>query len=340
MILTCPNCSSKFKVPDNALGTEGRKVKCSKCEHRWHAMPEAAAAPAPVAPAAPAPAAPAAPAAAAEAPAPAPPVEEAAPPPPPPPPPPPAAEEGGAEAEAAPPPPPPPALDDDDDEAPPPPPPDPEAVGDVVDAVTEALAESIGEDALPEMSGEPPIPAAPGASPAAAPKKKSKLWLHLVIGLVVFIVAVATAGVFMRQTLVHYFPPANMLFMMVGLPADTLGYGLNILTPKTSQKLDDKDRVLEIKGEIENTTGKVADLPMLKATLRNSKGDDLLSWTFKAKDPRVLPGEKVGYRTEYRNPPRGSTGLNITFTRPGEMSEKGDKGDKGDKMDTKDKKEK
>ena len=156
------------------------------------------------------------------------------------------------------------------------------------------------------------------------------------IGLVVFIIAVTTAALFMRQTLVHYFPPANMLFMMVGLPADTLGYGLEIMTPKTSQNLDGKDRVLEIKGEIENTTGKVADLPMLKATLRNSKGEDLLSWTFEAKDPRVLPGEKVGYKTEYRNPPRGSTGLSITFTRPEEMSGKGDKGDKGDKMDMKD----
>ena len=239
------------------------------------------------------------------------------------------------EAEAAPPPPPPPPALDEDEDAPPPPPPDPEAAGDVVDAVTEALADAIGEDALPEMSDEPPIPAALGGR-AAPPKKKSKLWLYLVIGLVVFIIAVTTAALFMRQTLVHYFPPANMLFMMVGLPADTLGYGLEIMTPKTSQNLDGKDRVLEIKGEIENTTGKVADLPMLKATLRNSKGEDLLSWTFEAKDPRVLPGEKVGYKTEYRNPPRGSTGLNITFTRPEEMSGKGDKGDKGDKMDMKD----
>ena len=76
------------------------------------------------------------------------------------------------EAEAAPPPPPPPPALDEDEDAPPPPPPDPEAAGDVVDAVTEALADAIGEDALPEMSDEPPIPAALGGR-AAPPKKKS-----------------------------------------------------------------------------------------------------------------------------------------------------------------------
>ena len=39
MILTCPNCSTKFNIKDGALGKTGRKVKCSKCDHSWHAMP-------------------------------------------------------------------------------------------------------------------------------------------------------------------------------------------------------------------------------------------------------------------------------------------------------------
>ena len=68
MNLTCPNCGARFKIKDDALGTKGRKVKCGKCEHRWYAMPEEAAA----APTAPAPADP---------------TEDFAPPPPPPPPP-------------------------------------------------------------------------------------------------------------------------------------------------------------------------------------------------------------------------------------------------------------
>lgn len=41
MILTCPNCSTQFSVPDTALGAQGRKVKCSRCAHTWFQRPEA-----------------------------------------------------------------------------------------------------------------------------------------------------------------------------------------------------------------------------------------------------------------------------------------------------------
>jgi len=39
MIVTCPNCSTHFKVPQGALGTKGRKMKCARCSHVWQAMP-------------------------------------------------------------------------------------------------------------------------------------------------------------------------------------------------------------------------------------------------------------------------------------------------------------
>jgi len=48
MIITCPSCATKFDVPDAALGSTGRKVKCVRCAHVWHQnpqMPEEAASP-------------------------------------------------------------------------------------------------------------------------------------------------------------------------------------------------------------------------------------------------------------------------------------------------------
>lgn len=37
MILVCPSCDSKFNVPDGAIPPAGRKVRCAKCQHSWHA---------------------------------------------------------------------------------------------------------------------------------------------------------------------------------------------------------------------------------------------------------------------------------------------------------------
>lgn len=68
MILICPECATRYRLADNAIGQEGRTVRCKACGHRWHAtresvaLAEAAAeaagkAPAPLSPAAPPPAA-------------------------------------------------------------------------------------------------------------------------------------------------------------------------------------------------------------------------------------------------------------------------------------------
>ncbi len=52
MIIACPACSTRYVVPDSAIGVDGRTVRCAKCRHSWFLdgpEPELAAAPAQVA---------------------------------------------------------------------------------------------------------------------------------------------------------------------------------------------------------------------------------------------------------------------------------------------------
>ena len=41
MIISCPNCATRFVIEDSAIPADGRKVRCIRCEHVWHQTPTA-----------------------------------------------------------------------------------------------------------------------------------------------------------------------------------------------------------------------------------------------------------------------------------------------------------
>jgi len=43
MVVTCPNCGSRYSVDPLAIGPAGRTVQCARCDHRWFQKVEGAA---------------------------------------------------------------------------------------------------------------------------------------------------------------------------------------------------------------------------------------------------------------------------------------------------------
>ena len=40
MKIKCPDCSTSYEIKVEALGPEGRSVKCAKCGNRWFVSPD------------------------------------------------------------------------------------------------------------------------------------------------------------------------------------------------------------------------------------------------------------------------------------------------------------
>ena len=278
MILVCPNCTSRFKVKAEAIGSAGRMVRCAKCGHKWHASPEDLIDPTDLKSLSDA-AAPAkkarlkkkrirclkhrprrlclnrktmTPGEAAAT------VEEA----------------DKDEAEAAVPPPPPPMLDDT---APPPLPSE--------------------EDFVPHRT----VPT----------RRRSPLMAWII--LLVFVTVGSLAAIVFRVDIVTAYLPANKIFSWVGLPVDLLGHGLDISKPQVEAIIESDKRRLVITGTIENGTEETISIPKVAASLLDGNGLELEVWIFVADKAEAFPGESVSYETEFENPPRGATDIIITF---------------------------
>ena len=40
MIITCPNCSTRYSLPQDKIKPGGQKVRCAKCGTVWHQAPD------------------------------------------------------------------------------------------------------------------------------------------------------------------------------------------------------------------------------------------------------------------------------------------------------------
>ena len=298
MILACPNCESKFRVPDGAVGPNGRKVKCRKCGHQWHANQEDdldgagnGAGDAGL-----------------------------------------AGHSGNAagSSDAG-------SMDDiardliarmgeGGDDAPPPPA-APEADGDMPqpepppeDADFGPRADDMGgRGAAGDKPSDFPSLGSDGdftieeRTPAKVSRAPLTAWIILL-----FILLGAGGYLYLeRNAVVHAYPPAEKLYRMVGLAPDLVGYGLELPQPQ-SGRLEGEPTTLFLEGTVRNTLDKPIDIPMLQGALLGSDGTALHTWMFKAEKDRALPTEEVRYRTEVVSPPRGAVEATVTFATPEE----------------------
>ncbi|HEC91148.1 MAG TPA: DUF3426 domain-containing protein [Alphaproteobacteria bacterium] len=350
MIISCPQCNTRYSVDGNAIGQSGRMVGCSRCGNQWHQVPVAAPLPPPIQPR---PILPPQPRMAqpqiAE--------PEPAPPPPPPPPPPP---------EPAPPPPPPPPPEPEpkpEPEPEPKPEPEPEPEPEEV-PVSEQESEQLSDEQLNEMLGDSDELEAPGSfveekeeeedepvniddlpEPEPLPdalispedeigeydedeeeeEEESGGMVRMLIMVFVLIGIIGGFGAglyFGRGMIVNYLPGAAAVYNMVGLGVAPLGEGLEIKNVKSTRNSENNLSLLVVRGTIINISDKPRKVPLIRVTLFDTNGDEVQNVIVTPKAKEIAPAKIMAFKAKVKDPSPLARRLEVTFTRPPEKKEK------------------
>ena len=265
MILSCPQCNANFNLDDAVLGTKGRKVKCSKCGHRWHAIPDV-------------------------------------------------------------------VLDKPSTQLDKDTPPDARQEEEINDADPFAdLAdgpndtnESISGDQTTASHSDEPFSAYAGSQDglannleeSAGGQSAKKRIFRIIMGIVLIsLIVIILLGISFRADLARIYPPIERVFELINIQVKPLGYGLKLSNTDSKIRQESDDSVMAISGEIENTLADTIDVPPLKGEFYDSNGIIIFTHHFKGPLPKILPGEKVKYQTEIKNPPSESVRIEITFTK-------------------------
>lgn len=321
MIVSCPNCASRFTLPDGALGIAGRKMRCARCEHTWHQMPpeqdaDDAFAAAPAEPQR----APATASAAMAGPGPMAGGEDLP-------------MEMDVEASGFRRPPPPDAgdipLESGFDEAP--------AGRDMgeddttdLDALSDLLNRTVPTDdedddpdsgrgrgdldALLDADSPDPIPSMFESPDDEGEGGRKSGALGAVVGVLVVLGLIAAGAWFGRDQIMAWVPQAAGIYAGLGLPVETVGIGLRFQNVAGERVVEEGVDTLIVRGFIGNISGNTQDLPHLKLTLYDAEDKPIQSMVSRPPQATLEPDSTAGFRLTLENPAAAARRFEVDWT--------------------------
>ena len=114
-----------------------------------------------------------------------------------------------------------------------------------------------------------------------------------------------------RVDIVRAYPDLGGLYEMVGLPVNI--YGLKFSNVETLRTLKDGDDVTIITAEIRSVIDHTVRVPSVLVSILNDAGEPIYEWTARAPVQNISPGDIVDFQTQLTSAPADAAHVRLVF---------------------------
>jgi len=133
-------------------------------------------------------------------------------------------------------------------------------------------------------------------------------------GMLALIVAIV-AGLFALapSTTVSILPGAAKVYSLLGMPVGAQGLAFEGVRYGWSN--DGSQTVLEVQGNVKNTSGATMTVPTVVIALRDEKGEEISEWTTEVGEAELSAGEEAPFLRQIPSPPSNVRSLKVRFAK-------------------------
>ncbi len=138
---------------------------------------------------------------------------------------------------------------------------------------------------------------------------------------IVLLALLAGAAVIWRAQITSYWPAAEKIYAMAGMPKAVLGAGLAItelssspIPPQEGEEFQIDQSQVALQGKIVNLSGEPVTVPFMLFKILDPQGQELHSWVAPPPASRILPHETLPFSTSFAKQADQDVKLLVTFT--------------------------
>ena len=173
--------------------------------------------------------------------------------------------------------------------------------------------QSFNPDDLPDPE---PIPGVFTEDDDELEPKPRKIGQIIGISCAALIVILLISGFFLKTQITHMIPAATGIYDMIGIGGEEFGAGLKIQNVKSSRETEKGQEVLFIRGSVKNISDVVRTVPMIQVNLFDGNARSIQSSHAAPVRNKLDPGKTVSFKARLVEPSPLARKLEVTFKKP------------------------